>query len=90
MLNAKRGKRNCHAECISAKHLLKNTAIFAKVALADILETVRRCFTSLRFVQQDNGFARFALFSIEQFRFHFLDFYRAIALKSHAERREAG
>ena len=27
--------------------------------------------------------------SLERFRFHFLDFYRAIALKSHAERSEA-
>ena len=26
---------------------------------------------------------------LERFRFHFLDFYRAIALKSHAERSEA-
>ena len=26
---------------------------------------------------------------LEQFRFHFLDFYRAHALKSHAERSEA-
>ena len=35
------------------KGVLKNTAMFAKVALADILETVRRFFTSLRFVQND-------------------------------------
>ena len=35
------------------KGVLKNTAMFAKVALADILETVRRFFTSLRYVQND-------------------------------------
>ena len=35
------------------KNLLSDTGMFAGVAFADILETFRRFFTSLRFVQND-------------------------------------
>ena len=39
------------------KNLLENTGMLAEVALADILESFMRFFTSLRFVQNDNSLA---------------------------------
>ena len=52
-------------QCASTvKAVLKNTGMLAGAALADILETVRRFFTSLRFVQNDNTLTSFAPFSM--------------------------
>ena len=49
----------CHAERVSAKHLLTNTRMFAGVVFADILETVRTAFTVL---------AHWKAFSASRFR----------------------
>ena len=62
-------RRICHSEARSGrqvpvilrreapKNLLENTGMLAEVALADILESFMRFFTSLRFVQNDNSLA---------------------------------
>ena len=52
-------------QCASTvKAVMENTGKAAEEAFADILETVRRFFTSLRFVQNDNTLTSFASFSM--------------------------